>query len=206
MYSFYLYLYLYLHFFSRFFSMPFIFRNLSIPDIILVEPKKYGDSRGFFMETYKHSDFALASIREQFVQDNYSRSSEGVLRGLHYQKDPNSQGKLVQCTSGKIFDVAVDIRKGSPTFMQWVSAELSEENNLMLYVPPAFAHGFVVLSESADVVYKCTREYAPEDDRGIIWNDPDLGIKWPVEKPVLSAKDAGHPLLRDADNNFEYKG
>ena len=158
------------------------------------------------METYKYSDFARTGIREHFVQDNYSRSSMGVLRGLHYQKHPNAQGKLVQCTKGKIFDVAVDIRKGSPTFSQWVSAELSEENNLMLYVPPAFAHGFVVLSESADVIYKCTKEYAPEGDRGIIWNDPDLGILWPVKDPVLSEKDSKHPLLKDADNNFEYKG
>jgi len=185
--------------------VPFAFRQLSIPEIILIEPRMYRDARGFFMETYKYSDFARTGIREHFVQDNYSRSSMGVLRGLHYQKNPNAQGKLVQCTKGRIFDVAVDIRKGSPTFRQWVSAELSEENNLMLYVPPAFAHGFVVLSESADVVYKCTREYAPEDDRGIIWNDPDLGILWPVKDPFLSEKDSRHQLLRDADNNFEYR-
>jgi dTDP-4-dehydrorhamnose 3,5-epimerase len=201
--SFYLYLYLYLYLFS---NMPFTFRNLSIPEIILIEPKKYGDARGFFMETYKYSDFARTGIKEHFVQDNYSRSSMGVLRGLHYQKNPNAQGKLVQCTKGRIFDVAVDIRRGSPTFRRWVSAELSEDNNLMLYVPPAFAHGFVVLSESADVIYKCTREYAPQDDRGVIWNDPDLNILWPVKEPLLSEKDARHPLLKDADNNFEYKG
>jgi dTDP-4-dehydrorhamnose 3,5-epimerase len=186
--------------------MPFLFKNLPIPEIILIEPKKYGDARGFFMETYKYSDFARTGIKEYFVQDNYSRSSMGVLRGLHYQKNPNAQGKLVQCIKGRIFDVAVDIRRGSPTFRRWVSAELSEDNNLMLYVPPAFAHGFVVLSESADVVYKCTGEYVPQDDRGIIWNDPDLGITWPVKDPLLSEKDTRHPLLKDADNNFEYRG
>jgi dTDP-4-dehydrorhamnose 3,5-epimerase len=127
-----------------------------------------------------------------------------VLRGLHYQKDPRAQGKLVQCLRGRIFDVAVDLRKSSPTFSRWVSTELSEDNGLMLYVPPGFAHGFVSLSESADVMYKCTREYSPADDRGVIWNDPDLNILWPVSDPVLSAKDRKHPLLRDADNNFEY--
>lgn len=157
------------------------------------------------METYKYSDFMNIGIKGHFVQDNFSHSSAGVLRGLHFQKDPNAQGKLVQCVKGKIFDVAVDIRKGSPAFGRWVGMELSEENRHMLYIPPQFAHGFVVLSESADVVYKCTKEYAPEDDRGIIWNDPDLNILWPVKEPVLSKKDAGFPLLKDADYNFEYK-
>jgi len=185
--------------------MPFLFKNLSIPGIILIEPKKYEDDRGFFMETYKYSDFARMGIKEHFVQDNYSRSTTGVLRGLHYQKNPNAQGKLVQCAKGRIFDVAVDIRKGSPTFRQWASAELAEENKMMLYVPSGFAHGFVVLSESADVIYKCTMEYAPQDDRGIIWDDPDLGIVWPVKDPILSEKDSRHPLLKDADNNFEYQ-
>ncbi len=156
------------------------------------------------METYKYSDFVQHGIKENFVQDNYSRSSRGVLRGLHYQKDPHAQGKLVQCLRGKIFDVAVDMRKNSPTFRRWVSAELSEDNGFILYVPPGFAHGFIVINESADVIYKCTREYSPENDRGIIWNDPDLNILWPVKDPVLSEKDEKHPLLRDADNNFEY--
>lgn len=185
-------------------TMPFNFRQLEIPDIILIEPKIFKDERGFFMETYKHSDFVRAGVTENFVQDNYSRSSRGVLRGLHYQKKPHAQGKLVQCLRGNIFDVAADLRKYSPTFGNWVSAELSEENGLMLYVPPGFAHGFIVLSESADVLYKCSSEYSPEDDRGIIWNDPDLNILWPVKNPVLSEKDIKHPLLRDADNNFEY--
>jgi len=184
--------------------MPFNFRQLSLPGITLIEPKLFRDPRGFFMETYKYSDFARQGITEYFVQDNFSQSMRGVLRGLHYQQDPHAQGKLVQCLKGSIFDVAVDIRKGSPTFGRWVSAMLSGENNCMLYVPPAFAHGFVVLSESADVMYKCTKEYAQESDRGIIWNDPDIGIIWPVEAPLVSEKDARHPLLRGADINFKY--
>jgi dTDP-4-dehydrorhamnose 3,5-epimerase len=184
--------------------MPFIFQRLDIPEIILIEPRRFEDTRGVFMETYKYSDFLRNGIQEHFVQDNYSRSVRDVLRGLHYQRNPHAQGKLIQCIKGKIFDVAVDIRKGSPSFMQWISSELSEENNRMFYVPPGFAHGFIVLSDIADVIYKCTKEYSPEDDRGIIWNDPDIQIRWPIQEPVLSEKDSRHPLLRDADNNFEY--
>ena len=184
--------------------MPFIFQRLDIPEIILIEPRRFEDTRGVFMETYKYSDFLRNGIQEHFVQDNYSRSVRDVLRGLHYQRNPHAQGKLIQCIKGKIFDVAVDIRKGSPSFMQWISSELSEENNRMFYVPPGFAHGFIVLSDIADVIYKCTKEYSPENDRGIIWNDPDIQIRWPIQEPVLSEKDSRHPLLRDADNNFEY--
>jgi dTDP-4-dehydrorhamnose 3,5-epimerase len=161
-----------------------------------------GDERGFFFELYKHSDFVRAGITEHLVQDNYSKSGRGVLRGLHYQKNPRAQGKLVLCMKGKIHDVAADIRKGSPHYGTWVGMELSEENRRMLYVPPGFAHGFQVLSESAEVLYKCTDEYSPADDRGIIWNDPDINIAWPLADPVLSGKDKIHPLLRDADNNF----
>jgi dTDP-4-dehydrorhamnose 3,5-epimerase len=184
--------------------MPFHFERLGIPEIILVEPEIFKDTRGFFMETYKYSDFVRADIEAHFVQDNFSRSSLGVLRGLHYQKDPEAQGKLIQCLQGKIFDVAVDIRKGSPTFGRWVSAELSGETGRVLYVPPGFAHGFLVLSDTADVMYKCTRQYSPENDRGVIWNDPDVNIRWPLKNPSLSGKDSRHPLLKDADNNFEY--
>jgi dTDP-4-dehydrorhamnose 3,5-epimerase len=184
--------------------MPFQFKQLSICGIMLIEPKLFKDPRGFFMETYKYSDFAQRGISELFVQDNLSRSAKGVLRGLHYQQNPHAQGKLVQCLRGSIFDVAVDIRKGSPEFGQWVSAELSGENNHMLYIPAGFAHAFVVLSESADVVYKCTKEYSPESDRGIIWNDPDIHITWPVQDPLVSEKDMRHPSLKDADINFEY--
>ena len=185
--------------------MPFTCNKLDIPEVILIEPKVFSDSRGFFMETYKHSDFIRMGIQEHFVQDNFSRSQKGVLRGLHFQKNPNAQGKLVQCLKGIIFDVTVDIRKGSPSFGRWVRVELSEENRWMLYIPPSFAHGFVVLSETADVIYKCTKEYSPEDDRGIIWNDPDINIPWPVNDPILSEKDAIFPLLKDVDINFTYQ-
>jgi len=184
--------------------MPFTFTRLALSEIILIKPRFFPDERGFFMETYKSSDFAGVGMKEQFVQDNFSRSSRGVLRGLHYQKHPNAQGKLVQCFAGKIFDVAVDIRRGSPAFGKWVAQELSEANRCMLFIPAGFAHGFLVLSESADVLYKCTKEYAPADDRGILWNDPEIGIAWPVGNPVVSEKDARHPLLQDADINFVY--
>lgn len=182
--------------------MPFSFKNLLIPEIILIEPKVFVDERGFFMEIYKRSDFVNHGIKEYFVQDNYSRSSKNVLRGLHYQKNPKAQGKLVKCISGRIFDVAVDIRKNSSTYGKWVSADLSSENNCMLYIPQGFAHGFVVLSDYAEILYKCTEEYSVENDRGIIWNDPDIKIKWPIENPILSEKDQKNPLLKDADNNF----
>jgi dTDP-4-dehydrorhamnose 3,5-epimerase len=187
--------------------MPFSFQPLKIPEVILVEAKAFPDDRGFFMETYKQSDFAQNGIPWNFVQDNYSRSSQrGVLRGLHYQMDPKAQGKLVLPIHGEIFDVAVDIRKGSRTYGEWVGVELSEENHRMLYIPAGFAHGFIVLSSEADVTYRVTAEYAPEVDRGILWNDPELGITWPIDNPLLSPKDEAQPLLKDADNNFEFQG
>lgn len=176
--------------------MPFRFERLEIPEVILIEPKVFSDERGFFMETYKYSNFAAFGIKERFVQDNHSRSVKGVLRGLHYQRPPKAQGKLVRVLVGEIFDVAVDIRKGSPTYGKWVGVMLSAENRWMLYIPPGFAHGFCVLSEEAEVTYKVTEEYSPEHDAGIIWNDPEIGIDWPVEQPILSAKDAGLPPLR----------
>jgi dTDP-4-dehydrorhamnose 3,5-epimerase len=182
--------------------MPFEFKSLDIPGLMLVTPRIFGDSRGFFLELYKHTEFVRAGIREHLVQDNYSRSARGVLRGLHYQRSPEAQGKLVMCLRGSIFDVAVDIRGGSPHFGKWIGIELSEENRNMLYVPPGFAHGFQVLSDTADVLYKCTKEYSPSDDRGIVWNDPDIGIAWPLAGPVLSDKDTVHPMLKHADNNF----
>ena len=182
--------------------MPFDFRQLEIPGIILIQPKVMADNRGSFLELYKHTDFVHAGIPEYFVQENYSRSVRGTLRGLHYQKKPKAQGKLVCCISGTIFDVAVDIRTGSPHYGKWAGVELSGEKRRMLYVPPGFAHGFEVLSESAEVMYKCTEEYSPADDRGIVWNDPDIHISWPVTDPILSARDKTHPLLRNADNNF----
>jgi len=184
--------------------VPFDFRTLAIPGLVLIEPKTYGDERGAFLETYKHSDFVRSGIPEHFVQDNYSRSIRGVLRGLHYQLDPKAQGKLVRCVLGRIFDVAVDIRKGSPTYGRWEGKELSGENGLMLFIPAGFAHGFLTLSDTAEVLYKCTEEYSPAHDRGIIWNDRDINIPWEVSEPLLSDKDRLHPRLRDADNNFLY--
>ncbi len=182
--------------------MPFDFEKLSIPEVILIKPKVFVDERGFFMETYKYLDFAKIGIRENFVQDNYSKSARNVLRGLHYQKIPKAQGKLIQCLKGKIYDVFVDIRKEVSTYKQWISMELSEENCHILYIPPGFAHGFLVLSDTAEVTYKCTEEYSFEDERGIIWNDPDIGINWPIKNPILSEKDKVYPRLKDADNNF----
>jgi dTDP-4-dehydrorhamnose 3,5-epimerase len=179
--------------------MPFRFIELELPGVMVVEPVVFEDERGFFMEAYKHSDFVSAGIGEHFVQDNHSLSARHVLRGLHYQRPPMQQGKLIRCIRGRIFDVSVDIRRGSPTFGRWAGIELSEEDGRMLYVPPDFAHGFVVLSDTAEIIYKCTKEYSPADERGIIWNDPDIGIGWPVKEPVLSGKDAGYPRLRDAD-------
>ncbi|MEW6214253.1 MAG: dTDP-4-dehydrorhamnose 3,5-epimerase [Nitrospirota bacterium] len=184
--------------------MSFSFKRLLIPEIILIEPVVFADGRGFFIETYKYSEFAKAGIKEYFVQDNHSKSVKGVLRGLHYQKNPKAQGKLIRSLRGRIFDVAIDIRKGSPTYGKWVSIELSGENNQMLYIPSGFAHGFLVLSNIAEIIYKCTEEYSPENDKGIIWNDPDINIDWPVENPILSEKDRGLPRLIDADNNFYY--
>ncbi len=170
--------------------------RLAIPDVVLLEPKVFGDARGFFFESFNQKAFNQATgTNYQFVQDNHSRSSRGVLRGLHYQIQ-QPQGKLVRVARGKVWDVAVDIRRSSPTFGQWVGAELSEDNQHQLWVPPGFAHGFVVLSESADFLYKTTDYYAPQHERCIAWNDPQLAIQWPyAETPSLSAKDAAAPLL-----------
>lgn len=175
--------------------MPFEFEKLKPEGLVLVRPSVSRDGRGFFLETYKRGDFRRAGITCEFVQDNHSRSGKNVLRGLHFQKKGSAQGKLVRCVSGRILDVAVDIREGSPSFGKWAAMELSGENAHMLYVPEGFAHGFLVLSESAEVVYKCTREYAPDSEGGIIWNDPVLGIPWPVREPVLSEKDKSYPGL-----------
>ena len=164
--------------------------RLAIPDVVLIEPKVFGDARGFFFESFNQKAFNEATgTNHAFVQDNHSRSSQGVLRGLHYQIQ-QPQGKLVRVARGRVWDVAVDIRKSSPTFGQWVGAELSEDNQHQLWVPPGFAHGFVVLSETADFLYKTTDYYAPEHERCIAWNDPQLAIAWPIAgAPSLSAKD-----------------
>jgi dTDP-4-dehydrorhamnose 3,5-epimerase len=171
----------------------------SIPDVLIIEPKVFGDSRGFFYESFNQQAFNQATgLDLQFVQDNHSRSTKGVLRGLHYQLPPHAQGKLVRCTRGAVWDVAVDIRKSSTTFGQWAGIELSEDNHKQFWIPPGFAHGFVVLSESADFLYKTTNYYAPTHDGCIVWNDSTLGIKWPgAGAPQLSAKDlAGSAFLR----------
>ncbi len=186
--------------------MPFTFERLVIPDVILITPKVFGDPRGFFMETYKLSDFRKNGIDHHFVQDNHSKSSKGVLRGLHYQLIPKAQGKLVRVIKGRIFDVAVDIRKRSPYYMKWVGIELSDIKNQILWVPQGFAHGVMVLEDETEILYKATDEYSPENDRGIIWNDPEIGIKWPIAQPILSEKDAKQPFLKDAENNFVYGG
>jgi dTDP-4-dehydrorhamnose 3,5-epimerase len=183
--------------------MPFQFRRLEIPDIVLVEAQSFRDDRGFNLETYRMSSFSADGISDAFVQDNLSLSRHGVLRGLHYQNHPKAQGKLVTVLKGEIFDVGVDIRIGSPTYGQWVGMTLSADSYRMLYIPIGFAHGFCVLSEEATVSYKMTEEWAPDLDRGIAWNDPDIGIRWPIANPILSAKDAQLPLLREADNSFE---
>ena len=184
--------------------MPFTFRKLTIPDVILIEPKVFKDERGFFIETYKKSEFVANGITDEFVQDNLSHSVKGILRGLHFQKHPRAQGKLVMVQKGEVFDVAVDIRKGSPTYGRWISVVLSDKNFQMLYIPVGFAHGFCVLSEEVDFLYKVTDEYAPDFDRGILWNDPAIGIQWPISKPILSSKDVLLPPLHEADINFDY--
>ncbi len=184
--------------------MSFKFSRLEIPDVILVEARSLGDERGFFMETFKESAFVANGIDSRFVQDNYSHSIKGVLRGLHYQLNPKAQVKLVNVLKGEIFDVAVDIRKGSPTYGKWVGDVLSEHNHRMLYVPVGFAHGFCVLSDEADVLYKASEEYTPEYERGIVWNDPEIAIKWPADKPLVLKKDSSLPTIRAAENNFTY--
>lgn len=172
----------------------------AIPDVLIFEPKVFGDARGFFLESYNQRAFEQATgTAGHFVQDNHSRSARGVLRGLHYQVR-QAQGKLVRVVNGSVFDVAVDVRRSSPTFGRWVGVELSSERFTQLWVPPGFAHGFVVLSESADFVYKTTDYYAPEHERCIAWNDPDIGIEWPAGLvPQLSAKDSAGVRLRDAE-------
>jgi dTDP-4-dehydrorhamnose 3,5-epimerase len=174
--------------------------------VMIIEPTVFGDHRGWFMETYSESKFSDAGINLKFVQDNHSFSAaKGTLRGLHYQLNPKAQTKLVRCTKGEIFDVAVDIRKGSPTFGKWFGIVLSAENKKQLLIPKGFAHGFMTLTEDVEVQYKVDELYAPECDRGIIWNDPAIEIEWPMDiKPIISTKDENAPLLKDAENNFIY--
>jgi dTDP-4-dehydrorhamnose 3,5-epimerase len=169
------------------------------PDVLILEPTVHGDHRGFFLETFRGSVFAAAGLPDVFVQDNHSRSAAGILRGLHYQLQ-QPQGKLVRCIAGRVFDVAVDIRRSSPRFRQWVGVELSADNKRALWIPPGFAHGFLVLGESAEITYKCSTYYHPASDRSLRWDDPTLGIAWPLASaPVLSDKDRLAPLLPAAE-------
>ncbi len=168
-----------------------------LPGVLVLEPRAFQDARGSFMEVFHSARYAAAGIPGTFVQDNLSRSVKGTLRGLHFQ-EPNGQGKLVQVLSGSVYDVVVDVRRGSPTFGRWTAMELTGENRLQLWVPPGFAHGFCVLSERADFFYKCTDFYSPTSERSIAWNDPELAIPWPVSAPLLSPKDAAAPGLKDA--------
>jgi dTDP-4-dehydrorhamnose 3,5-epimerase len=177
------------------------FEPTAIPDVVLIRPKVFGDPRGYFFESWEERKFAAAGLDVKFVQDNHSRSACNILRGLHYQIQ-QPQGKLVRVVTGAVYDVAVDIRRSSPTFGRWVGVTLTEENHHMLWVPPGLAHGFLVLSESADFLYRCTDFWAPPHERAIAWNDPDLNIDWPLPsgvQPILSAKDAAAKSFRDAE-------
>jgi dTDP-4-dehydrorhamnose 3,5-epimerase len=171
---------------------------MSLPEVLLVEPQRFGDARGYFLETWRLERYQAAGISLPFVQDNLSRSAQGILRGLHLQH-PNDQGKLVYVLEGEVFDVAVDVRVGSPSFGQWTFAVLSAEDHRQLWIPPGFAHGFCVTSATALFTYKCTAPYSAADEVGVLWNDPALGIPWPVAAPRLSAKDAGLARLADID-------
>ncbi len=184
----------------------FKFLRTNIEGILVIEPKAFHDDRGFFMECYNLKNFEDHGFTVKFVQDNHSVSKKGVLRGLHYQLHPSPMGKLVRCLKGKIFDAGVDIRKASPTFGKWFGDILSGENMKMIYFPPGFAHGFLSLEDDTHVYYKCTGLYSKENERAIIWNDPEVGIKWPVEevggKVILSDRDKAHPRLKEAETNL----
>jgi dTDP-4-dehydrorhamnose 3,5-epimerase len=180
--------------------MPYTVTPTAIPDVLVLTPKVFGDARGFFFESFNARDFAQATgVDAQFVQDNHSKSAKGVLRGLHYQIQ-HAQGKLVRVVQGRVFDVVVDVRKSSPTFGRWVGVELSAENCQQMWVPPGLAHGFVVLSESAEFLYKTTDYWYPEHERSLLWNDPAIGIEWPIDgEPLLAAKDQAGKLLAQAE-------
>lgn len=182
--------------------MPFTFEPLDLPDVVLVRPDRYRDGRGWFVESYRESAFRATGIDVRFVQDNLVRSAAGVLRGMHFQLDPAAQGKLVGVPRGKIYDVAVDLREGSGTYGRWVGQELDDEHGAWLWIPPGFAHGYCVLGRTADVVYKVTTEFRPDLDRGFRWDDPEVGISWPLDRPVLSDRDRALPTLRELEPPF----
>jgi dTDP-4-dehydrorhamnose 3,5-epimerase len=186
--------------------MSFQFERSAIPDVLLATPKVHVDPRGWFMESHKFSEWSAYGVTEAFLQENHSYSTYGTVRGLHFQRPPKAQAKLVRVIQGAVFDVAVDIRKGSPTYGQWVGTTLSAENKRMIYVPAGFAHGFCVTSETAELIYKVTSEYAPNHEGGVIWNDPKIAIEWPIHAPVLSQKDEVYPLLAEMETPFVWKG
>lgn len=179
--------------------MPFDFQKTELDGVLLILPRIFPDERGEFAELYQHSSFAAAGINAEFVQVNYSRSKMHVIRALHYQIPPKAQGKLIQVFHGSVFDIAVDIRKDSPTFGKWVGVTLTAKEKNMLYIPQGFAHGFCALEEDTELVYYCTDEYSPEHERGIVWNDAAIGIQWPISNPIVSDKDAKFPTLESAD-------
>jgi dTDP-4-dehydrorhamnose 3,5-epimerase len=180
--------------------LPFTFRtDTEIADLVVITPRVFPDERGFFLESYKETDFLTSGVNYRFIQDNHSKSSKGVLRGLHYQLPPHAQGKLVRVVQGRVWDVAVDIRRSSPTFGKWYGIELSDENNLMFFIPPGFAHGFVTLENDTHFIYKCTAEYNKASDSGIRWDDPELNIEWPIEDVLVSPKDRELPSFSTAE-------
>ena len=182
--------------------MSFTFNPLRIPDVISITPHLFNDERGYFFENFNHSRFKQDQIDLNFIQENFSKSKKNVIRGLHFQKNPKAQAKLVTAVSGEIFDVVVDLRKNSSTFGKWVGEILSEINHKSIYVPKGFAHGFCVLSEGATVMYKINQEYSPDHEQGIIWNDPDIAISWPISEPIISEKDGNLPLFKNQIYDF----
>ncbi len=184
--------------------MPFTFRETGVVDLVVVEPVSFGDDRGVFRETFKADDFAAAGLPTSFVQSNLSVSRRGVLRGLHFQTDPMAQGKLVSCSAGSVFDVAVDLRIGSPTYGKWFGEELSLANGRQLWIPVGFAHGFCVLDGDAVLTYSVSEVYSGANDGGIRWDDPEIGVDWPIDAPILSAKDQSLPLLAERNPGFRY--
>ena len=178
--------------------MSFQFQEIGLNGLILIEPDIYTDERGYFLETFKESDYEQAGICKRFVQDNHSFSNKNVIRGLHYQLPPAAQGKLVYLITGSILDIVVDIRKNSPDFGKWFSLELHSEKKQLLYIPEGFAHGFLTLTDNVHLMYRCTEKYSPENEKGILWNDPELNITWNITQPIISAKDAGLPYFKEA--------
>ena len=187
--------------------MPFTVERLEIPEVLLIRPKRFEDERGFFVETYKRSDFKNFGIATDFLQDNYSMSRKGVFRGLHYQLEPAAQGKLLRALTGRLWEVAVDIRRGSPTFGKWTGAYLTADEGTIMWIPVGFAAGVVALEDGSQLFYKTTAEYSKPHERGILWSDPEIGIRWPgaFDRPLVSEKDRAHPPLKDSDINFVYR-